>query len=262
MEKKKIEVEKKVAVKQERKVILHYHLFKNAGTSLDAAFKENFKGDEWVTKEFPAQPAKNREQVVEWILDNPQAKCFSSHTAILPPPKLKGIKVLPVIFIRHPIDRIASAYAFEIKQGGDNFGAVLARNTTMAGYIETRLALPNDFQCRNFQMLRLSTMFGEKQGDEFTRAKMAVEKLPFIGVVEEFEQSLVKLEGWLKSEGFEDLSIKAVEKNVSRNIKLTLDVKILEIEKELGGNVYQKLLEENGKDLAIYDEIMRNKIRR
>ena len=42
-------------------VILHYHLFKNAGTSLDAAFKENFSEEsgEWVTKEFPAQPSQN-----------------------------------------------------------------------------------------------------------------------------------------------------------------------------------------------------------
>jgi hypothetical protein len=46
-------------------VFLHYHLFKNAGASLDAALKENFSDadNEWVTKEFPAQPTKNREQV-------------------------------------------------------------------------------------------------------------------------------------------------------------------------------------------------------
>lgn len=238
-----------------RKVILHYHLFKNAGTSLDAAFKENFKGDEWVTEEFLGQPVKNREMVKQWIIDNPQAKCFSSHTAILPPPRIEGIEVLPVIFMRHPIDRIASAYEFEKKQGGDGFGAVLARNTDFKGYVETRLALPTDRQCRNFHIQRFATMFGEKQGDEFTRAKMAMDNLPFVGVVEDFSGSLGKLEDWLKQEGFEGLKIRPIEKNVSRDNRAPLDEKIERIENELGKKISQRLHDANINDIKIYNRL-------
>ena len=36
-----------------RKLVLHYHFFKNAGTSLDTAFKRALKDGEWVTREFP-----------------------------------------------------------------------------------------------------------------------------------------------------------------------------------------------------------------
>ena len=183
-----------------RTVILHYHLFKNAGTSLDAAFKENFSEQEgeWVTKEFPGQPAKNREELKQWIIDNSQAKCFSSHTAIFPVPQVEGVKVIPVIFYRHPIDRIASAYSFEKKQGGDGFGPVLARSTNLAGYIETHLTHEHNRQCRNFHAHRLATMFGGKQGDEATLAKMAIEALPFIGLVEKYAESLERLEVLLK----------------------------------------------------------------
>lgn len=238
-----------------RKVILHYHLFKNAGTSLDAAFKENVAPDEWVTKEFPGQPKANRDQVAEWILENPQAKIFSSHTAYLPPPNLEGVKVLPVIFMRHPIDRIASAYAFEKKQGGDCFGAVLARNTDISGYIETRLALPNDRQCRNFHMQRFAMMFGERQGDEYTRAKMAIEKLPFLGIVEQFADSMLRLEKWLQSEGFNGMQLKPVEKNVSRDIKKSLDEKLEDFEKRISSDVFSKLVEANKGDLDLYQNI-------
>ena len=241
-----------------RKVILHYHLFKNAGTSLDAAFKENFKGDEWVTAEFPAQPAKNREMVKQWIIDNPQAKCFSSHSAMLPPPKIDGVKVLPVIFLRHPIDRIASAYEFEKKQGGDGFGAVLARNTDFKGYVETRLAISNDRQCRNFHMQRLASMFGEKEGDEFTRAKMALKKLPFVGLVENFSGSLERLEVWLKSEGFNDVQIKPVEKNVSRMISQSLDEKMKLIKASLGIDVWMKLLMANKEDAELHLKVSKD----
>jgi len=237
-----------------RKVILHYHLFKNAGTSLDAAFKENVSPEEWVTKEFPAQPKVNREQVAQWILDNPQAKIFSSHTAFLPPPELQDIKVLPVIFMRHPIDRIASAYAFEAKQGGDSFGAVLARNTTLAGYIETRLALAHDRQCRNFHMQRLAMMFGEKVGDEFARSQKALGALPFVGIVESFADSMARLEQWLRTEGFEGFELKPVERNVSRDTKKALAEKLEELQVEIGEPVFSKLNEANKEDLSLYHD--------
>ena len=242
-----------------RTVILHYHLFKNAGTSLDAAFKENFSEaeGEWVTKEFPAQPALNRGEVKQWIIDNPQAKCFSSHTAIFPTPKIDGVNIIPVIFFRHPIDRMASAYSFEKKQGGDGFGPVLARNTSLAGYIETRLALGHDRQCRDFHAHRLATMFGEKQGDESMRAKMAIEKLPFVGLVEKYSDSLERLEVLLEAEGFEGIKLKPVEKNVSRGVKKTLDEKLADIKEQLGEKLFEKLVEANGGDFSLFDKLQR-----
>lgn len=239
-----------------RKIVLHYHLFKNAGTSLDAAFKENVAHGEWVTKEFPGRPQVNREQVGKWILENPHAKIFSSHTAFLPPPELESIKVIPVIFIRHPIDRIASAYAFEKKQGGDSFGAVLARNTDLSGYIETRLALPNDRQCRNFHIQRLAMMFGEKQGDEFARARKTIETLPFIGIVEQFSDSMSRLEKLLQSEGFKDIHLKPVEKNVSRDIKKTLSERLEEFENRLSPRVFNLLIDANRSDLDLYESVL------
>jgi hypothetical protein len=240
-----------------RKVILHYHLFKNAGTSLDAAFKENFSEEkgEWVTKEFPAQPALNREQVKQWIIDNPQAKCFSSHTAIFPVPKIEGTKVIPVIFFRHPIDRIASAYSFEKKQGGSGFGPTLARNTTLAGYIETRLSLPNDRQCRNFHTHRLATMFGEKQGDEATRAKRAIKELPFVGLVEKFSASIAEIERGLRVEGFSAINLNPVEKNVSRQTNNSIEDKLIDLEEQVGVDVYRYCNDVNSIDLELWENI-------
>jgi hypothetical protein len=51
----------------ERTIILHYHLFKNAGTSVDAILKRNF-GDKWVTSEFPPMGGNNTALVEEWII--------------------------------------------------------------------------------------------------------------------------------------------------------------------------------------------------
>ena len=47
-----------------RTVILHYHLFKNAGTSVDRLLQRNFP-DAWATREFSGR--NNTAQVIEWI---------------------------------------------------------------------------------------------------------------------------------------------------------------------------------------------------
>lgn len=238
-----------------RKVIFHFHLFKNAGTSLDAILKGNFPG-QWVTREFASQPILNRTAVHKWIEETPEAVCFSSHTAILPPPVIEHTKVLPVIFYRHPIDRIVSAYTFERQQQTDGFGAILARNTTLAGYIEVRLALSNDRQCRNFHVSRLAQMVGAEHGDEFSRAKKAIASLAFIGVVEKFAQSLEQLQRWLVKEGFKNLDFKPVERNVLRASDKPREAKMAEVREELGEVIYQKLIEANREDLELYDFIV------
>ncbi|MGR5322976.1 hypothetical protein ACP3VW_03595 [Vibrio sp. DNB22_17_1] len=236
-------------------IILHYHLFKNAGTSLDAAFKENFSEEkgEWVTKEFPANPTQNREQLKQWIIDNPQAKCFSSHTAIFPVPQIDGIKIIPVIFFRHPIDRIASAYSFEKKQGGDGFGPTLARNTDLKGYIETRLSFRPDRQCRDFHCHRLSTMYPAMS--ENNASLKAILELPFIGLVEKYSDSLSELEDILKQAGFSEISLNVERKNTSRSLDKTLDEKLSEIEGSLGKDLFANLEGANENDLLIWKEI-------
>ncbi len=229
-----------------RKVILHYHLFKNAGTSLDAAFKENFSEEkgEWVTKEFPNQPAANREQVRQWILDNPQAKCFSSHTALLPVPSIKGVEVFPVVFVRHPIDRIASAYNFEKKQQAKSFGSVLAKNTDMKGYIETRLAIKNDFQCRNFH-----TAFFNNG------VEGSLSTLPFIGLVERYSNCLSELERKLSHFFDEKIKLYTHKKNTTRE-KVDLEEKLNTIETLVGKEFYRQLIEANEEDLTLYGEVL------
>lgn len=236
-----------------RKVILHYHLFKNAGTSLDTALKSHFTQKKWATNEFPGNKYVNAKQLTTWIENTPEVVCFSSHTAFLPAPQPKDTLVLPVIYVRHPIDRIMSAYSFENKQVGESFGAVLARNTTLAGYIETRLSIPHDAQCRNFQSNLFAKMYPENEGDELSRSKKALETLPFCGIVETYSDSLNRLTKWLNTEGFTDIELKLSAQNVSRNASLSIDEKLNKLKQDIGQELYERLLKVNADDLAFYE---------
>lgn len=235
-----------------RKLIFHYHLFKNAGTSVDALLKANFSG-RWVTKEFTNTYDINAEQVALWCQQEQNAVAFSSHTALMPPPKLPGVEIFPIVFIRHPIDRIASAYHFEKKIKSDKPGSLLAKSTTLAGYIDAHLANQAINQCRNFQSHRLSLWFHGVNKDETELALHTVATLPFIGLVEAFDESIQRLANWL-SPHFPEFQAIAVAKNVGRE-SATLEQKLTAIRAEIGEARYQQLLEANAGDMAVYQAV-------
>lgn len=239
-----------------RTVLLHYHLFKNAGTSLDQVLKRNF-GEKWVTCEFERRrpPHVHRQDLAQWIKENPDAVVFSSHTVEAPPPVLPDrSKVVPLIFLRHPIDRIASAYSFERKQISDGFGAVLARNTTLAGYIQVRLTLGFDNQCRNFHTDRFAAMTIDPKltvCSPLERALAVLQSLPFVGIVEEFERSIERLAALIQPD-FPEFKPLTVAANVSRDHGKALIDKLAAIRTEIGDDLYLQLERINAADLALY----------
>jgi len=236
-----------------RKIVFHYHFFKNAGTSVDALLKANFP-QQWVTKEFNGQYAVNVSQVKQWIQQEENAVAFSSHTALLPPPNLPDIQIFPIIFIRHPIDRIASAYAFEHAQGSPTFGSVLARHTSLAGYIEVNLALGQHSQCHNFHISKLTHMLNGEAGDLATQAIKALDSLPFVGLVDDYDKSINRLTEWL-SPHFPDFKPVIVTRNVTRGNSIPLEQKLVQIRAEIGSDCYAKLLKANEGDMAVFQAI-------
>lgn len=163
-----------------RTVLLHYHLFKNAGTSLDAILKGHFQ-DRWLTQEFAPKGGNNTPLVQDWIRATPQGVAYSTHTAIGPLPQVDGVKIIPLILLRDPVKRVISAYKFERQQQVDNWGANLAKTADLEGYVKARLAVGNDRQCRNFQTSRLASLQG---GDaELDRAIAGLKKIHAEGLV-------------------------------------------------------------------------------
>ncbi|BDW84197.1 hypothetical protein [Roseicyclus marinus] len=175
----------------ERTIILHYHLFKNAGTSVDAILKRNFP-DRWVTREFPAMGGNNTPLVEAWIRETPEAIAYSSHTMMGPIPHIDGVRVISFLLLRDPIERIKSAYRFERTQNADTWGARLAKEHDFEGYVRARLARPGDRQCRNFQTHRLASLMPGAE-PELDRAKRALAALSVVGRVEAFDEAMERL---------------------------------------------------------------------
>ena len=205
-----------------RTVILHYHLFKNAGTSIDSILRSSF-GDKWVTQEFPAEGNDNSGLVAEWIKSTPDAVVFSSHTAVGPLPQIDGVKIIPIFFLRDPVARIESAYWFERNQGADTWGSQLARVHDLVGYVDARLGREGDRQCHNFQASRLAAFFPgpETEIERASKALAMLNKIGVLGIVEAFDHSLTRMNTVLQRD-FPDFRGVSTHKNVSSKGKSSM----------------------------------------
>lgn len=232
-------------------LLLHYHLFKNAGTSVDAMLSANFS-ERWVEQEFPIEKGKsNADLVAAFIAERPGIAALSSHTALMPVPAIAGREIFPIVFVRHPMLRLRSAYTFEKKQEADSFGAKLAKTTDFAGYVRALLALPGPNQARNFQSARLAQFESDHSIPPLDRARAAWSALPFIGLVEQYDKSIERLTALLRPAlpGFEPL---IVRKNMTSREELSADAQLQRLREELGDDLYRELGAANADDLVIY----------
>jgi len=230
-------------------VVVHHHLFKNAGTSFDALLRENF-GPAWDTREFGPH---GENDFRAWVEDSRHVTVFSSHTAPIVPLSLPGVTVLQCVLLRHPIDRIKSAYVFESKQDADTEGARFARSHSFAEYVQHRMDLPNDSQCRNFHVRRLSAYVSPRAGcvSPLERALVAVDTLPFVGIVEEFDESMRRFDDLVRPFVPEFKLIRA-HVNASRSLGASLPATLRGIREELGEEIFERLVAANLDDIRLY----------
>ena len=166
------------------------------------------------------------------------------------------MEIFPILFVRHPLDRLKSAYEFERKQGGANFGARLARENDFAGYIRGRLAVPRDRSCRDFHVQRLAMAVPVQEGTERKRALMALDRLPFVGLVEAFAASAEVLQEGVRRM-FPDFQSFESWENSGRPRERSLEQRLDAIRRELGEECFALVMEVNKDDVALYNSARR-----
>lgn len=239
------------APKGPRPVLIHYHLFKNAGTSLDRILRESF-GARWISREFAGPlAAEHQRELAALLEENGELVALSSHTLLLPPPKIENLSVLPVLFVRHPIDRLRSAYAFEKAQKAETVGAALARDNDFAGYIRKRLDTPGETFCRNFQVHRLAAAHFDPNLSPTDRAMAAIEDLPFVGLVEAFEPSMARLNE-IAVKLWPEFRLMKVHANATAP-DTTLQQRLHAVRKDIDEDLYDELLAANRGDMDVWN---------
>ena len=91
---------------RERHVIIHYQIFKNAGSTLASAPGRNFGPTfaSWDGNEFNAQISGA--ELLEFLQEHEHILAITSHHLHPPKPTAEGFVFHDTFVLRHPVDRI------------------------------------------------------------------------------------------------------------------------------------------------------------
>lgn len=239
----------------QRSVIVHYHLFKNAGTSIERLLQQSL-GNEWRSWDKPEAGAKiSGSELQSWLEAHPHVRAVSSHQFVPPFPR-GDFRIIPLVFLREPLSRVRSAWRFEWqKQLG-----LSEPKGSLSQYIEDKFKQKNTSVIANFQVSRLSNTHYEDVRQRLQRynpellpaACRLVDSLPFVGLVERFGESL-QLLARLVQQDFPDMTIREHRENVTDDSSKTLEQRIDELRREIGNDLFDELCLRNALDLQLYN---------
>lgn len=241
-----------------RPIIIHFHFFKNAGTSIESILRKNFK-EHFITFEpggatetFPAST------LVPLLEERDELAAVSSHTISFPAPRRENWNIFPIVFLRHPLARIVSMYSYEKNQDSQSPGAILAKEHGLTGYIEARLKNPGERTLRNYQTWMLARGQTSSRDDRelLCTAKKTIDEIPVVGLVEKFDESIQQLSDWLKPY-FPSLEMTPEHQNRSDTSGLSLSNKLQRLKDSIGDDLYARLEHENLMDIELHDHVVK-----
>jgi len=235
-------------------ICLHFHIFKNAGTTIDWILKKNFE------KQFATLDHKKPGEILSWeevlshIDEQKDIKAFSSHQIRFPLPQSDRYNFLPMIFIREPIDRAFSIYSFnKRRKDGDAMGVIKAKELSLSDYIRWNLENKKHMAMKNFQVLYLSHRdnTSEVNQNDYDSAQSHFKKSQIIGLVDRLDESLVVSEEKLRPY-FDEIDFSYVKQNISPDREDDLSKRLEKNATEIGDKLMEELTAHNSFDSKLY----------
>lgn len=235
-------------------ILLHCHLFKNAGSTIDWALRRSF-GRGFKDHRDDQKMIKDKHEYLRRYLDEHKHKIAisSHHMPFYPESLYSGYKFMHIAMLRHPIIRAASVYQYELKQPEVSLGAKMAKQLDMRGYFEWRMRDEVPASIRNFHVRYLAGIRNPARKLHATDFDLALERAArdnvLIGCVEKFDESMVFLEKNLLP-SFPGINLAYVKQN--QNHAQPEDY-VEHLRQELGMGLFERLMHENALDIQLYE---------
>jgi len=242
----------------QRPIILHFHIFKNAGTTIEWILEKNFP--KHAVRIDPENPKRilTIQTVIDYLKKNKGIHAVSSHQIRFPIPQTAEFLFLPIIFIRNPIDRAISVYKFNRRRKDViTPGIKMAKELNLPDYINWNLNHKQNATMKNYQVLFLSHQTNIHQpldDNDYSIATSNLTNSIVLGLVDRFDESMVVAEESLRNY-FENVDFSYIQQETSPHQEQNLDERLKKIQSEIDGNTWNALLEQNEFDLKLYSDI-------
>jgi hypothetical protein len=240
-----------------RKIIVHAHIFKNAGSTFEWSLNRNLRKKFEIIRKKPS--LWNDSNELNRIIDNNrQLTAISAHWVNLNHINDWQFDVIPYLLLRNPLERIKSVYNFEKTQyENETKSAKMAKKYSFAEYVEWSMGNPRHFVLQNYQTRFLSgDLVGEISEQTLNSALRQATLIPTIGCVDKYDESMVVLEEALIKEDYH-LDLSYVRRNSSQDTQLTVQDKISMLRTELAG-LYHDIENDNKYDQILYQNAQEN----
>jgi hypothetical protein len=234
-----------------RVVLLHAHLFKNAGSTFDWSLRRSF-GDAFTDHRDDDAMRRGAQYLGPYIQERPQLRALSSHWLTFPLPQLADVDIQLAMFFRDPIERVRSVYNFERQQQGvDSPGVRQARALGFVDYVRWRLQDGVGPVINNYHTRYCSGVYmGGDLEQKYDLAVATIESTPLLGLVHRYEESVILFEYHLQSL-FPDLDLSWRIQNSNEEQAVTGTEKRRTTERDLDA-IMEELVAANRYDLRLY----------
>jgi hypothetical protein len=229
-----------------RFILLHYHVFKNAGSTIEEILHRSFF-EKFARLDFdPFDHAVTNQDLLSFLNANPHIRALSSHQIRYPLPAAPGCVFFDLCFLRDPIDRVRSMYQyFREKPIVGEPVSDLANQTDLGGFIA---GLVNRLQewANDVQVNLLAHRSVDDAPPREKDLDLAIEtmlKTSWLGVVDCFNESLIAGQHFL-SPVFPNLDCAQPPVNVS-------GARVPKLQDVCSEQVYAELLRLNALDLEL-----------
>ena len=233
-----------------RTVILHAHMFKNAGTTLDWSLRRYFE-DTFVDHRDDLAMRESQAYLSTYIKAHPALSALSSHWLPFPAPLMADTQTRVLMLLRDPLERSRSVYNFERAQEAANSpGNEKARSLSFENYVKWRLEPGTGPVIKNFHTRFCSgNYFGENMSKLYDQARANLDSIPLIGLVHRYSESMALFEHGLENE-FRGIDLSWKTQNSTQALSVSLANRVSEIALELG-NTFSALTDANKYDIML-----------
>lgn len=236
-----------------RQLLIHAHMFKNAGTTFDNSLQGSF-GDGFIDHRDDDDMRKGADYLGPYLQEHTEIQALSSHWITFPLPKVQDLDFHLALIFRDPLERILSVYRFEKRQPTDSPGVLKARELEFPDYVRWRLSDNVGPVIRNFHTRYCSGRYMDEDLDSmYELALQTLESTPLIGLVNRYDESMVLFEYHL-AQYFPQLDLSSTHLNTSDEIWRSAEEKKALALRELEP-VMDEVLDANQYDLKMYRQV-------
>jgi len=235
--------------------LIHYHVFKNAGTSVDEALRRSFGSAFMAFEGVHAHDIQDVDDIRRFIAANPDVRAIGTH---LGRPPLPDAHALPIVFLRHPLLRARSVFEFLRRDPAhagpkDAFGAFVdwcldegngGDGVVMRDYQVVHLS--------DASFCRPSILAARATADDLAQACRLLDGFGVVGIVEEHARSAAVFQRLYGPHAPAlDFSSHWLNRTTTDRMR-PLPEMLAEVEDLLGPGLYARLAAANQLDLRLY----------